>query len=192
MLTLTNGCEPFTSTSYGDETTNNQEIAEETSWYWYTPHHQVWQRWVNTIILDRELQHFAHIFGQIAHHNIEAPIVTDLQTKKGRTNEQTENTEMESISSFYLSAHECNHWNAGQNLNPWSWWQIILTLQLTKLRFKIFTFFSGNEWMRAWITVANYSLKKIDFYAKLIEISSKYLNNFLDRMENLQRQWTKQ
>ena len=76
---LTNAGEPFAGASDCKEVANDQEIAEPASWHRNDPHDQVWQRRVDAIVFDRELQHFAHVFRQITNHNVEAPIVSNLQ-----------------------------------------------------------------------------------------------------------------
>lgn len=76
---LTNAGEPFASASDCEEVANDQEIAEPASWHRNNPHDQVWQRRVDAIVFDRELQHFAHVFRQITNHNIESPVVSNLR-----------------------------------------------------------------------------------------------------------------
>lgn len=45
----------------------DQKVAEETGRHRNGPHEQIRQRRVDAIVLDGELKHIAHIFGQIAH-----------------------------------------------------------------------------------------------------------------------------
>lgn len=158
---LTNSREPFTCASNWAAIPSDQVIAKETSRYGYHPHHQVRNRWENTILFDWELHYVTHVFGQIADHNIEAPIVADLQIWI-RFKILLVFPFVSFCLDFYLCAYECNHWNTCQNRFPWSRWQIIITLQLSHFILKIFTFIFCDEWMCAWITVANHSLKNIE------------------------------
>lgn len=117
------------------DATTNHPVGHKAAAHRHDPHHHVGQGGVQAVGLDRELQHIGHILGQIRHHDIEAPIVTDL------------------------SADQRKHRQIGEDGLPGCRRQIVVAANCSNLLVQIFALRGLDERMAAGIAEAQEDLQ---------------------------------
>lgn len=115
--------------------TADHPIGHEATAHGNDPHHDVGQRGVKTVGLDRELKNVGHVLRQIRHHDVEAPIVTNL------------------------GGHQGKHGQVGEDGLPGSGGQVLVAANGSNLLDQILALAGLDEGMRRGIAVAEEDLR---------------------------------